>query len=159
MYEVSPSTVFIFVSYIHIHCICTCPLYNILLEVVGCCFPRNDILLNMMLFVRSQSYISPQNFMFVSTVVSEIRELNQNKRKEKNSEIGYFQFNTFPGHIIYLFFKQRYTCTMEFVRSPVHHKLKVIIKDFHTIMLAKPGPSLYTQYYCTVWPIRPSLYT
>ena len=41
--------------------------------------------------------------MFVSGAVSEIRELNQNKKKEKekNSEIGYFQFSTFPGHIIY----------------------------------------------------------
>ena len=44
--------------------------------------------------------------MFVSAAVSEIHELNQNKKnkkkkeKEKNSEISYFQFNTFPGNII-----------------------------------------------------------
>ena len=63
------------------------------------------ILLNMPMFVGSQSFISQPGFMFVSAPVSEIRELNQ---KEKNSEIGYFQFNTFPGHIIYPFFKQRY---------------------------------------------------
>ena len=46
-------------------------------------------------------------------MVSEIRELKE-KKKEKNSEIDYFQFNTFPGHIIYPFFNQRYllsTCT------------------------------------------------
>ena len=54
--------------------------------------------------------------MFVSAVVSEIRELKEKekekeKRKEKekkNSEIDYFQFNTFPGHLIYPFFNQRY---------------------------------------------------
>ena len=55
-----------------------------------------------MMFVGSQSFMSPPSFMFVSAVVSEIRELNLNKRK--NSEIGYFQFSTFPGHIIYPFF-------------------------------------------------------
>ena len=40
----------------------------------------------MTLFVGSQSFISLPSFMFVSTAVSEIRELNQNKKK-KNSEI------------------------------------------------------------------------
>ena len=43
---------------------------------------------------------------------TDISRLNQNKKK--NSEIGYFQFNTFPGHIIYPLFNQRYllsTCT------------------------------------------------
>ena len=53
----------------------------------------------MTLFVESQSFISPPRLMFVSAVVSEICELNHNKKK--NSEIGYFQFSTFPGHIIY----------------------------------------------------------
>ena len=64
----------------------------------------------MTLFVGPQSYISPPSFMFVSAAVSEIHELNQNKKKKekKNYEIGYFQFNTFPGHIIYPFFNQRY---------------------------------------------------
>ena len=64
-------------------------------------------------FVGSQSYISPPSFMFVSATVSEIHESNHNKKKilkkekEKNnySEIGYFQFNTFPAHII---FNQRF---------------------------------------------------
>ena len=61
--------------------------------------------------------------MFVSAVVSEIRELKKEKEKgkEKNFEIDYFQFNTFPGHLIYPFLTR-----------------------------AKPGPSLYTQYYHTV---------
>ena len=67
------------------------------------------------MFVGSQSFISLPSFMFVSAVVSEIRESKEKKeKKEKNSEIDYFQFNTFPGHIIYPFFKQRYlltTCT------------------------------------------------
>ena len=62
--------------------------------------------LHMMSFVGSLSYISPPSFMFVSVAVSEIRELNQNN---KNSEISYFQFNTFPGHIMYPFFLTRGT--------------------------------------------------
>ena len=59
--------------------------------------------LHMPMFVGSQSFISLPSFMFVSAVVSEIRELNQNKKKkkEKSSEIGYFQFNTFSGHKIF----------------------------------------------------------
>ena len=70
----------------------------------------------MPMFVGSQSFISLPSFMFVSAVVSEIRELKKKKEKVKknNSEIDYFQFNTFPGHLIYPFFNQRYllsTCT------------------------------------------------
>ena len=75
----------------------------------------------MPMFVGSQSFISLPSFMFVSAVVSQIRELKEKKEKEKeeekekkNSEIDYFQFNTFPGHLIYPFFNQRYllsTCT------------------------------------------------
>ena len=82
-------------------------------------FSKKYILLNMPMFVGSQSFISLPSFMFVSAVVSEIRELKKKekekeKEKKNNSEIDYFQFNTFPGHIIYPFFKQRYllsTCT------------------------------------------------
>ena len=66
------------------------------------------ILLNMPMFVGSQSFISLPSFMFVSAAVSELCELNQNKEKKKNSEIGYFQFNTYPGYIIHPFFSQRY---------------------------------------------------
>ena len=70
----------------------------------------------MPMFVGSQSFISLPSFIFVSAVVSEIRELKkkEKEKKEKNSEIDYFQFNTFPGHIIYPFFNKRYllsTCT------------------------------------------------
>ena len=68
----------------------------------------------MPMFVGSQSFISLPSFMFVSAVVSEIRELKKEKEKKNNSEIDYFQFNTFPGHLIYPFFNQRYllsTCT------------------------------------------------
>ena len=72
----------------------------------------------MPMFVGSQSFISLPSFMFVSAVVSEIRELKEKKKKKKekkkNSEIDYFQFNTFPGHLIYLLVNQRYllsTCT------------------------------------------------
>ena len=59
----------------------------------------------MPMFVGSQSFISLPSFMFVSAVVSEICESKEKKEKEKkkkkkNSEIDYFQFNSFPGHII-----------------------------------------------------------
>ena len=47
----------------------------------------------MPMFVGSQSFISLPSFMFVSAMVSEIRELKKKeKEKEKNSEIDYFQF-------------------------------------------------------------------
>ena len=70
----------------------------------------------MPMFVGTQSFISLPSFMFVSAVVSEIRELKEKKteKEKKNSEIDYFQFNTFPGHLIYPFVNQRYllsTCT------------------------------------------------
>ena len=74
----------------------------------------------MPMFVGSQSFISLPSFMFVSAVVSEIRDLKEKEKKKKkkkekkNSEIDYFQFNTFPGHLIYPFFNQRYllsSCT------------------------------------------------
>ena len=72
----------------------------------------------MPMFVGSQSFISLPSFMFVSAVVSEIRESKEKekekKKKKKNSEIDYFQFNTFPGHVIYPCFNHRYllsTCT------------------------------------------------
>ena len=53
------------------------------------------------MFVGSQSFISLPSFMFVSAVVSEICESKEKeKEKKKSSEIDYFQFNTFPGHII-----------------------------------------------------------
>ena len=69
----------------------------------------------MPMFVGSQSFISLPSFMFVSAVVSKIREKKKEKKeKKKNSEIDYFQFNTFPGHLIYPFVNQRCllsTCT------------------------------------------------
>ena len=55
----------------------------------------------MPMFVGSQSFISLPSFMFVSAVVSEICESKEKeKEKKNNSEIDYFQFNSFPGHII-----------------------------------------------------------
>ena len=104
MYQVSPSTVFFFISYMHIHA--PCVMYCLRLVVVV--FQEINCL-HMPMFVGSQSFISLQSFMFVSAVVSEIRELKEKEKKEKeNSEIDYFQFNTFPGHLIYPFFNQRY---------------------------------------------------
>ena len=46
----------------------------------------------MTLFVGSQSFISLPSFTFVIAAISELCELNQNKKEreeEKNSEIGY----------------------------------------------------------------------
>ena len=49
-------------------------------------------ILNITLFVGSQSFISLPSFMFVSAAVSELRKSNQNKKEKekKNSEISYF---------------------------------------------------------------------
>ena len=55
----------------------------------------------MPMFVGSQSFISVPSFMFVSAVVSEIRELKKREKEKNNSEMDYFQFNTFPGHLIF----------------------------------------------------------
>ena len=109
MYQVSSSTVFFFVSYMHIYApfIMYCSRFFVVVF-------QEIILFNMPVFVGSQSFISLPSFMFVSAVVSEIRELKEKEKEKKNSEMDYFQFNTFPGHLIYLFFNQRYllsTCT------------------------------------------------
>ena len=96
MYQVSPSTVFFFISYMHIHAPFIMYCLRLFVVVFCRCFPRNKL----PMFVGSQSFISLPSFMFVSAVVSEIRELKKEKEKEKkkNSEMDYFQFNTFPGH-------------------------------------------------------------
>ena len=62
----------------------------------------------MTLFIGSQSFISLPSFMFVSAVVSELRESNQNKKEEekKNSEIA--NLTPFLGIIVYAFFTHRY---------------------------------------------------
>ena len=76
-------------------------------------FQEINVPLNMPMFVGSQSFISLPSFMFVSAVVSEIRKLKKEK-EENNSEMDCFQFNTFPGHLIYPFFNRRYllsSCT------------------------------------------------
>ena len=87
MYQVSPSTVFFFISYMHIHA----PFIMYCLRLFVVVFQEINCLLNMPMFVGSQSFISLPSFMFVSAVVSEIRELKEEKKK---SEIDYFQFNT-----------------------------------------------------------------
>ena len=43
----------------------------------------------MPMFVGSQSFISLPSFMFVSAVVSEIRELKEKEKEKKNSEMDY----------------------------------------------------------------------
>ena len=79
MYQFSSSTVFFFVSFmhIHVHFIMYC---SLLFSIY--------ILLNMTMFIGSQSFISLPGFVFVSAPVSELCELKQNKEKKKNSEIA-----------------------------------------------------------------------
>ena len=66
----------------------------------------------MTMFVMSQSFISLPSFMFVSAAVSEIHDLNQNKKEKKNLQNGYFQFTTFPRHITDPFFNDSYLLTI-----------------------------------------------
>ena len=61
----------------------------------------------MTMFVTPLSFISLPSFMFVSAAVSEIHDLNQNK-KEKKFENG---FTTFPRHITDPFFNESYLLT------------------------------------------------
>ena len=63
----------------------------------------------MPMFVGSQSFIPLLSFMFFSAVVSEICELKE-KEKEKKVKKNNFEiaFYTFPWHLIYPFFNQRY---------------------------------------------------
>ena len=90
MYQVSSTTVFFFVNYMHIH---MPPLYNVLLARLFVVVFQE---INMPIFVGSQSFISLPSFMFVSAVVSEIRELKE-KEKEKNSELTISNFTPFLG--------------------------------------------------------------
>ena len=77
MYQVSSSTVFFFVSYMHIR---TCPLYNVLLEVVCWCFPN-------CLYTFKLAYVCRVTELHLSTkfhaVVSEIRELKEKKKRNR----------------------------------------------------------------------------
>ena len=80
MYQVSPSTVFFFISYMHIHApfIMYClRLFVVVFQEIIVYIP-----LNIPMFVGSQSFISLPSFMFVSAVVSEIRELKKEQEKE-----------------------------------------------------------------------------
>ena len=45
------------------------------------------IILTMTMFVTSQSFISLPSFMFVSAAVSEIHDLNQNKKEKKTTNL------------------------------------------------------------------------
>ena len=88
MYQVSSSTVFFFVSYMHIHV----PFMKYCSRLFVVVFQE---VINMVLFVGSQIYISKPSFMFVSAAVSEIHELNRNKKKEK--ENSYSNLTPFLG--------------------------------------------------------------
>ena len=79
MYQVLSSTVFLFISYMHIHAPFIMYYLRLFVVVFCCCFPRNKL----SMFVGSQSFISLPSFMFVSAVVSEIRELKKEKEKRR----------------------------------------------------------------------------
>ena len=95
-YQVSSPTVVFFVSYMHVHA----PFIMYCSRWFVAVFQEINCLLNMTLFVRSQSFISLPSFTFVSAAVSELHESNQNKKKEKEKRILNWQFNTF-GYIIF----------------------------------------------------------
>ena len=62
---------------------------------------------------------------------------------------------TFPGHTIYPFFYFEHMYTIQFFRSPVHHKLKVDHQDF---LKYTPGPSLHiTTVLCDICAINIAL--
>ena len=96
MYQVSPSTVFFFISYMHLHApfIMYCLRFVVVFQEINCLHTFKHA------YVRR---VSLPSFMFVNAVVSEICELKKEKEKENNN-----QFNTFPGHLIYPFFNRRY---------------------------------------------------
>ena len=109
-------------------------------------------------FVRLQDSIYLPSFMSFSAVVSEICLLNGKKKKKKNLDICSFQFITSPSHITYcvvLQFKPElpyghmFTLTKLELRKP---QTESIISDFLIYTTnGKPWPSLYTQYYRTVY--------
>ena len=55
------------------------------------------ILLNMPMFVGSRSFISVPSFMFVSAVVSEIRELKKEKEKRRILKLTISNLTPFLG--------------------------------------------------------------
>ena len=87
------------------------------------------VFLTMTMFVTSQSFISLPRFMFVSAAVSEIHDLNQNKKK-KTAIFTFLRHITDP-----LFMRVTFLYT-KLARSLVRHKLKLIITR---IMLANQG--------------------
>ena len=87
MYQVLSFTVFSFVSYMHIHM----PLIMYWLRLFFVVFQEIQFLHN---FNHDDvcSFISLPSFMFVSTAVSEIHDLNQNKKKNFENNLP-----PFPG--------------------------------------------------------------
>ena len=84
MYQVLSFTVFSFVSYMHIHMPLRMYSPRLVFQEIQCLHN-----FNMTMFVKSQSFISLPSFMFVSAVVSEIHDLNQNKEKKKTKWLFY----------------------------------------------------------------------
>ena len=111
----------------------TCTYMSPLLEVGCFCLLLTYV---RTLFIGSQNFISPPSFMFVSAAVCEIPKFK--KEKKTNSEIDYFQFKTFPGHIIYL-------------NVPFKHMSRTpqTESDYQELHY-NAGPALYTLYCCTV---------
>ena len=71
MNHVSSSTLFFFVRYVHIH----------VPFIMYCSRFFVDVLSrNLTLFVGSQNFVPLQSIMFVNAVVSDVRDLNRNKK-------------------------------------------------------------------------------
>ena len=83
MYQVSSSTVFFFVSYMHIHApfiMYFSRFFVVVFQEINC--------LHMPMFVGSQSFISQPSVMFVSAAVSEICESNRKKEEKMTLTIS-----------------------------------------------------------------------
>ena len=100
MYQVSSSTVFFFVSYIHIHVpfITYCSrLFTVVFQEMNCLHTfKHDVVCQV---------TELPSFMFVSAAVAEIHDLNQNKKKERRRrrilELAISNLTTFLGPIFY----------------------------------------------------------
>ena len=74
----------------------TCmPYCNVWAEVVYCGFPKSKVFIKTLIIMpipcASPKSISPPSFICGRTPVSEIREFNQKKKKNNNSEKGFFK--------------------------------------------------------------------
>ena len=117
-------------------------MYVLLDHEVVCCFRRNKVD-----FVRRVTELHLSNKFHDSATVSGMR-VEPEEDGEQEEDIDYFQFKTFPGHVIYPYFNQMYlliTCMHSICYKYCTPQTESDHQDFlkYTIMRAKPGPYLY----------------